>query len=66
MRVPFSEPPTLGEFLRRLREFGVECKTSPPLHGPRGSFSFRYVTRGRHPDYPLPTYLKTRTTLLPT
>jgi len=26
--------------------------------GPRGSISFRYVTRGRHPDYPLPTYLK--------
>lgn len=59
MRTPFSEPPSLGKFLRRLQEFNVSCHETPPVTDPEGhTLRFRYVVRGNHPPYPLPTHLK--------
>jgi len=43
----FSESVTLGEFIRRAKEFGVQLRHSPSLAaGPKGLVRFYYLTRG--------------------
>jgi hypothetical protein len=38
--------PTLGEFARRVRRFGIRLKHTPTLgEGPRGSVRFYYLQR---------------------
>ena len=43
----FSESVTLGEFIRRAEELGVQLRHSPSLaEGPKGPLRFYYLTRG--------------------
>jgi len=46
----FSESVTLGEFIRRAKELGVQLRHSPSLaEGPKGLVRFYYLTRGDEP-----------------
>ena len=42
----FSQPPTLGELIRRAVHYGYSLRRTPGVIGPRGLARIRYLKRG--------------------